>query len=293
MTKLYPTQNHPSSFHNQSIVYPVVSRRSGGVSIGINLSPSKKCNFACVYCQVNCQRLAEKKILSQLSSEIDLNILRTEIEKTVKVVLSGDLFTEERFHDTPKEKQVLHDFAFSGDGEPTLSPNFLEAVQLVAHLRDSLVSKSVKLVLITNSTTFRTPKTIEGCDALIEKNGEIWAKLDGLNEKIYHKINRSSVPFAEILDNLMFAASRWPIKIQTMLLRYENSPPSGEDIDSYIRILDKIISSGGKIASLQLYTVARPPIESNVSALNRHEMNAFAEIIRHQTGLLTEVYYSR
>lgn len=293
MTNLYPTQNHPSSFHSQSIVYPVVSRRSGGVSIGINLSPSKKCNFACIYCQVNCQRFIEKEFLSKLSSDVDLEKLRSEVEQTVKVVLSGELFSEERFQETPPAKRILRDFAFSGDGEPTLSPQFPEAVRLVARLRDELSSESVKLVLITNATTFRSKKTIEGCDSLIERNGEIWAKLDGLNEDIYHKLNRSSVPFKLIVDNLVFATSRWPVKIQTMFLRFGEVIPTKNDISSYIGTLERIVSSGGEIAGLQLYTVARPPVESNVSALSRIEMDDIANEIRQRTGLPTEVFYSR
>ena len=293
MVKLYPTQNHPSFYHGQKIVYPVVSRRSGGVSIGINLSPSKRCNFACVYCQVNCQRLAEKEILSQISPEVDFDTLRLELKETVRVVLSGELFSEERFHDTPPEKRSLHDFAFSGDGEPTLSPQFSQAVQLVADLRDEVAADSVKLILITNATTLKNKETVEGCDTLIERNGEIWAKLDALNEDVYREINRSAVPYSTIINNLTFAAKRWPIKIQTMFVRKSSALPTHGEIDFYINTLDRIVSSGGRISSLQLYTVARPPVESNVSALNQVEMDAIADEVRLKTGLLTEVFYSR
>ena len=211
----------------------------------------------------------------------------------MRAVLSGEVFSEDRFRETPAEKRSLRDFAFSGDGEPTLSPQFPQAVRLVAKLRDELVGKSVNLVLITNATTLRSPATIEGCDALIEQNGAIWAKLDGLNEGVYHKINRSSLPYAMIVDNLTFAAKRWPIKIQTMLLRSDSAVPTPEEIDSYIGTLDRITSSGGNITGLQLYTVARPPVESNVSALNQDELDSIADTVRRKTGLSTEVFYSR
>ena len=293
MIKLFPTQNHPSFYRKQDIVYPVVSRRSGGVSIGINLSPSKKCNFACTYCQVNCHRLLEEADLSKVSPKIDLDKLDKEVDETVKAVLSGEIFSEERFRETPSEKRVLRDFAFSGDGEPTLSPQFHDAVRLVARKRDDLLHQSVKLVLITNSTTFRNPQTIIGCDELIKRNGEIWAKFDGLNDDVYHNVNRSSIPFGTIIDNLIFASSRWPIKIQTMFLRDAGTIPSHEEITSYIEILDRIVSKGGKIVGLQLYTVARPPMESNISALNQFEMDAIADEVRQGTGLSTEVFYSR
>src|SRR5665213_1458021 len=44
---------HPRSYHDNKFVYPVLSRRSRGISIGINLNPDKVCNFDCIYCQVN------------------------------------------------------------------------------------------------------------------------------------------------------------------------------------------------------------------------------------------------
>lgn len=293
MTKLYPTQNHPSSYHRQNIVYPVVSRRSGGVSIGINLSPSKRCNFACVYCQVQYQRYRDGKFLNSLPSDVDLKKLQIEIRNTVEVVQSGRLFDEERFRDTLPEKRKLHDFAFSGDGEPTLSPQFADAVEIVANLKESLTPESVKLVLITNATNMRAKETIRGCDILKENNGEIWAKLDAGTDDLYQKMNRSAIPFENILDNIVFAASRWPVKIQTMLLRYGQNPPSRNDIDSYIKTVRKIKEKGGKITGLQLYTVARPPAESNVFPLSDEQMDLAAEEIGDKTGLKTTVFYSR
>ena len=56
MKKVLPIhQEHPRSFEQFRFVYPVVSRRSGGVSIVVNLNPDTTCNFDCVYCQVDRQ----------------------------------------------------------------------------------------------------------------------------------------------------------------------------------------------------------------------------------------------
>ncbi|MGI5831217.1 MAG: radical SAM protein [Thermoguttaceae bacterium] len=293
MTQLYPTQNHPSFYRRQKIVYPVVSRRSGGISIGINLSPSKRCNFACVYCQVQSERHSLGEPLPKLPVEIDLEKLEAEIRQTVPIISSGELFLEDNFRKTPPEKRALSNFAFSGDGEPTLSPQFSDAVRLVQRLRDELVQKSVKMVLITNATTLRSPRTIEGCDILASNHGEIWTKLDGGTREIYHRMNRSSVPYETILQNIAFAAAHWPIKIQTMFLRFEGTSPSEAEITSYIETLRRLNAKGGKIAGLQLYTVARPPVDSDVSALRNEEMDEIAERIKDGTGLEAEVFYSR
>lgn len=293
MTKLYPTQNHPSSFHRQQIVYPVVSRRSGGVSIGINLSPSKRCSFACIYCQVPYQRRRQEDLFRGLSPSVDLHELETEIRNTVDVVQSGRLFEEERFKETLPEKRELHDFAFSGDGEPTLSPQFADAVKIVTRLKKELTPESVKMVLITNATHLQAKDTIRGCDTLSENNGEIWAKLDAGSDELYQRMNRSIVPFGTVLENIAFAAMRWPVKIQTMFLRHGEYFPSQNEIDSYVRAICDIGEKGGKIMGLQLYTVARPPVESNVFPLSDEQMDRLAEEIGIRTGIAASVFYSR
>ena len=46
-------QRHERRWADNLYVYAVVSRRSHGVSVGINLNPGKECNFDCIYCQVD------------------------------------------------------------------------------------------------------------------------------------------------------------------------------------------------------------------------------------------------
>ncbi len=301
---LYPTQNHPSFFHRQKIVYPVVSRRSGGVSIGINLSPSKRCNFGCVYCQVHLDRVRNPELLSTISPKVDLSLLEGELRQTVGIVRNGSLFHEERFAATPEEKRVLRDFAFSGDGEPTLSPQFAEASAILARVRREERLDEVKLILITNATTLREPETVKGCDILAENNGDIWGKLDGGSEDHYRRMNRSTVPYGTILENLAFAASRWPVSIQTMLLTHDGIEPTDREIDDYVRTIEMILEKSRRLAGrdeagsnngirrILLYTVARVPVEMNVAALRSDEMDRFADKIRTRTGLETDVFYS-
>lgn len=293
MSKLYPTQDHPSFYGKQLIVYPVVSRRSGGVSIGINLSPSKACSFACIYCQVQVQRNKEKGFLAQISPETDLASLESELRSTVQIVADGSLFQESRFFETPPEKRILRDFAFSGDGEPTLSPQFAEAADITARLRKELALDAVKLVLITNATALTRPGAVAGCDILAANNGEIWAKLDAGTEDVYRRMNRSEVPFSTVLQNIEFAAKRWPVKIQTMFLASGGVRPAESEIDAYTSAIGRILQNGGRLLGVQLYTVARKPVDSSVSALTNDEMDELAFKVRQKTGLTTEVFYSR
>ena len=290
---IYPTRNHPSRYHDQSIVYPVVSRRAGGVSIGVNLSPSKWCNFGCVYCQVHVDRTREAERLAAISPLVDLARLKEELSATVAVVTSGALFREERFAATPPEKRILRDFAFSGDGEPTLSPQFAEAARILAETRRDLALDSLKLVLITNGTTLQAEQTVAGCETLSANNGEIWIKLDAGSEALYRRMNRSAVPFGAILENILFAARRFPVVIQTMLLAEGKNVPTEGAFEDYCQVLRHISDSGGQIRRVQLYTVARAPAENDVSPLDDAILNRWGERVAEETGLSVEVFYSK
>lgn len=296
---LYPTRNHPSRFHHQRIVYPVVSRRAGGVSIGVNLSPSKRCNFGCVYCQVHVDRTRDAELLAQVSPLVDLSLLESELRATVETVESGSLFSEPRFAETPAEKRFLKDFAFSGDGEPTLSPQFPEAVEILARVRKEKRLDALKLVLITNATNLRNERTVDGCDLLAKNGGEVWVKLDGGSPEHYRRMNRSSVPFETILDHIAFAARRWPTAIQTMFLAEAGISPSDREVADYCRTIRELLASGergaqaGRVSRIQLYTVARPPVENDVSPLDNATMDALAKRVHEETGVSVEVFYSK
>src|SRR5882724_4778546 len=103
---------HPRSWHENKFVYPVVSRRSKGISIGVNLNPDKVCNFDCIYCQVDRRSEAETQF-------VETGPLLDEIDQMLHLVTSGALFEGEAFCHVPPERRRLNDIAFAGDGEPT------------------------------------------------------------------------------------------------------------------------------------------------------------------------------
>src|ERR1700676_2287130 len=108
-TPLYVHRDHRRTFAENRYVYAVVSRRSKGVSIGLNLNPDKVCNFDCVYCQVD-------RTTPGFGREVDVPRLLAELEAMLDLVTSGELFTIDRFAQTPAELRRLNDIAFSGDG---------------------------------------------------------------------------------------------------------------------------------------------------------------------------------
>src|SRR2546421_3678324 len=175
---LFVHRDHRRNFAENLYVYAVVSRRSKGVSIGVNLNPDKVCNFDCVYCQVD-------RKTPPIVREVDVPRLTAELRQMAEMVQSGELFQLERFRGTPAHLRRLNDIAFSGDGEPTTCPEFLEIVQAAAAIKRQRRLTNVKMVLITNATMFHRPKVREALAVLDANNGEIWAKLEAGTEAYY------------------------------------------------------------------------------------------------------------
>src|SRR5579862_5576390 len=125
---LYVHRDHRRNFAENLYVYAVVSRRSKGVSVGLNLNPDKVCNFDCVYCQVD-------RSTPGPDGGVDLDVLARELDDMLTLVGSGALFEDERFRSTPPELRRLNDIAFAGDGEPTICPRFAAAVDVAAAAR--------------------------------------------------------------------------------------------------------------------------------------------------------------
>jgi wyosine [tRNA(Phe)-imidazoG37] synthetase (radical SAM superfamily) len=278
--------SHSRGFAANRYVYPVLSRRAGGISVGVNLNPDRFCNFDCVYCQID--RTPPEKV-----EPLDLDVLAGELDWMVEEVVSGRIFQGPKFQDTPPSLRRFNDIAFSGDGEPTACPGFDRAVEICAEVRRRHELNDVKLVLITNATLFQQPRVRKALDILDANNGEIWAKLDASSADYYRLVNRSAVPWQRILDNLREAALARPIVIQSLFLRMHGEQPSQAELDAYCDRLQEIAAAGGQIKLVQIHTVARPPAESWATPLTNAEVDAIVEMVRQRTGLAVAGFYGR
>jgi wyosine [tRNA(Phe)-imidazoG37] synthetase (radical SAM superfamily) len=273
---------HPRSWHDNRFVYPVLSRRSQGISIGVNLNPDKVCNFDCIYCQVDRRSEAETKF-------VETDQLLAEIDHMLSLVASGALFDDEAFKAVPPERRRLNDIAFSGDGEPTTYRNFDEIIAAVADLKRRHSLPSVKLVLITNASMFHRPAVERGLAILDENNGEIWAKLEAGTDEYYQLVERTKVPLRRVLDNIALAARVRPIVIQSLFMRISGAAPPATEITAFCDRLAEIVAAGGQLKLVQIYTVARPPAESFVTPLSEPELEVIASRVR-ALGIGAEVY---
>jgi len=277
---------HPRSFEQNRYVYPVVSRRAGGVSIGVNLNLDKVCNFDCIYCQVNRSKTAEKEF-------VELQRLAAELDAAVELVTSGRIYQQPKFSQTPPPLRRLNDIALSGDGEPTTYRNFDDVIAVCADVLRRRKLDDVKLVLITNATMFHRDRVRRGLGMLDAAHGEIWAKLDAGTEAYYNLVARTSIPFWRILENLCDAARVRPMVIQSLFMRIHGEPPPLTEQEAYCGRLAEIVADGGQIKLVQIHTIARPPAETWVAALTDAEIDALADLVRRRTGLAVAAFHNR
>jgi len=282
--KLRQFFDHPRHFRENKFVYPVVSRRSRGLSIGINLNPDRICNFDCIYCQVDRRSEAEQRF-------VETERLVVELQALLQFIASGDLFRDPDFADVPRELRRINDIAFSGDGEPTSHRNFDELVELVAEIKRRHGLDHVKLLLITNASLFHRPPVQRGLQILDRNQGEIWAKLDAGTEAYYQLVERTAVPFSLVLDNIRAAAQQRALVIQSLFMRIREQPPATAEIEAFADRLCEILADGGQFTAVQIYTIARPPAESWVQALSDPEVDAIAEMVQARIPVPVECYY--
>ena len=279
-----PHTRHERLFEANRYVYPVISRRAGGLSIGINLNPDKACNFDCIYCQVD--RAVESEIRF-----VGLDQLLEELDHMLPWAASGRIYEHPLFRDVPPEWRRWNDIAFSGDGEPTTYRNFDGIIAACAEVKRRHGAHEVKLVLITNASMLQRPHVQRGLEILDANQGEIWAKLDAGTEEYFRRVDRTRIPFSRILENITAAAQIRPLVIQALFMRIQDEPPEATELDAFCQRLKEITAAGGQLSLIQVYTVARQPAESFVAPLSSAEVDAIAQRVRQQTGLAAAAFH--
>ena len=258
-------------------VYPVLSRRAGGVSIGVNLNPNHGCNWRCVYCQV-------PGLVRGSGPKIELGRLENELAEVLDAILRGD--------SRQLTRAALRDVAFSGNGEPTTSPDFAAAVDVVGGLLASRgLAGSLPVVLITNGSTFHRPPVTRALERIAELAGEIWFKLDSATPAGLARINGVRLPVTERLAQLRRAAERAPTWLQTCVFRWDGAPPSTDEQAAYLGLVAELVAEGIPLRGVLLYGLARPsaqPEANRVAPLPREWLDDFALRIREK-GLVVRV----
>jgi wyosine [tRNA(Phe)-imidazoG37] synthetase (radical SAM superfamily) len=261
-------------------VYAVISSRAGGLSLGVNMCPDRVCNFDCSYCEVDRRTPSlERKLL--------VDVMAGELHRTLLAVRQGQLRCRPWYHSLPSDLLQLRHVALSGDGEPTLAPNFVEAVQAVVRVR--ALGGFFKIVLLTNGTGLDQPEVLRGLESLT-KSDEIWIKLDGGTQSFVDKINRPNVPLEKILSNILLVGRMRPVVIQSLFPAIRGEEPPFEEIHEYAERLKELKANGAQISLVQIYSAARPGVHKEWGHLPLRVLSQIAQTVRHETGLRAEVF---
>ena len=206
-------------------------------------------------------------------------------------VFFGQLFEVPQFAQAPAHLRRLNDIAFSGDGEPTTYRNFDEIIAACAGLKDRLELADVKMVLISNASMFHREHVQRGLATLDAHQGEIWAKLEAGTDAYYQLVERTPIPFRQILDNITAAARVRPLIIQSLFMRIHGQAPPPEELIAFCDRLNEITAADGRIKLVQIYTVARRPAEDFVAPLSDAEVDAIVELVKQRTHLPAAPFY--
>lgn len=239
-----------------SIIYgPIFSRRLGR-SLGINLSgvDGKVCSFNCVYCQYGRAEPVQPADLRTGMPSID-EVL-SQVERAMKKPRTIDYLT------------------FSGNGEPTLHPEFPEIVRGVLALRDQYRPEA-RLAVLSNASRVTEPE-IRSALQLLDAP---MMKLDAGDEKTFRAINcpAHSVSFAEVIAGLKEMPN---LMIQSMMLEGKITNVRGEAFEAWANLVAEL-----NPGAIHIYSLDRPAAFGGVDCVSAARLEEIAADLRSQFQL--------
>ena len=269
-------------FLENQFVYLAISPRAGGLSIGVNVNPLVKCTFNCLYCEID-------RAQPVRAARFDTERMAAELEATLRLAGAGHLRQLPRYAKLPDQLLQMRHVALSGDGEPTLADHFTEALFEINHLRTRGDLPFFKIVVVTNSTALDRPKVQEGL-TLLNREDQVWAKLDGGTQDYLNRLNGLTAPIEKILDNILRVGRRRPVVIQSLFPAINGAEPPADEIQQYAQRLKQLKKQRAQISLVQIYSATRPMARTGCSHLPLKSLSKIAHTVRQVTGLRAEVF---
>ena len=268
--------DHSRDSAGMTYVYPVVSRRAGGVSVGINLNVNNACNWACVYCQV-------PHLTRGGPPPVDLGLLENELTRFLRDATVGDFLAK----NVPPDSRRLVDVAFSGNGEPTSALEFAPAVECVgAVLQKFGLLPGLKIRLITNGSLLHRPLVQQGIARIGELGGEIWFKVDRATLAGIEAVNNVRLAPEKVRESLLACAQLAPTWVQTCYFALDGEEASPAERSAYLELLESV---SDKIKGVHLYGLARPSLQPAASRLSNLSLENFQRFARSVSSIGIEV----
>ena len=252
----------------QKILFGPIHSRRLGRSLGINLLPEdlKLCTFNCVYCE--CGWAKTDKIIYDklLSKETIISVLR------------------QRFAELHQQGLEIDSITYSGNGEPTLHPDFAAVTDELIRLRNKYFPQTV-ISCLSNSTQLFRQDVFEA----LQKIDNRILKLDAGQQRTLDLINKPFAPISidEITNNL--AKFNGDLTVQTLFLRGESDGQTidnttDEEVEAWLERL-KII----KPQKVMMYPIDRETPAKNLKKISKEEMETIAEKVQ-RLGITTLIY---
>ncbi|MGR8953125.1 MAG: radical SAM protein [Gammaproteobacteria bacterium] len=273
MSSQLSATDHRRDSAGLTYIYPVLSRRAGGLSIGVNFNINNACNWQCIYCQVPDLKIGA-------APKLDFRLLEQELRGFLAEVLSGDFY---RRFQVPEEQRTIKDIALSGNGEPTSVPQFAKAVELIGTIAlEAGIFPGSRYVLITNGSLVHQPKVQEGLKMLNKFDGEVWFKLDSATAAGRRLINKTGQSIEASLHNLVLAAGLCRTKVQICMVNIDQRGFPEQERTALLQALESVRQKSG-LSQILLYTIARPSLQTGAERLSPMPepiMQAFAADLR-------------
>lgn len=237
-----------------SIVYGPIHSRRLGTSLGMEIMPleHKLCTFDCVYCECGWNKKVFQPVLPTREE------IRTALETQLRQMAND---------------QCLDVITFSGNGEPTLHPDFLNIIRDTCALRDRYCP-SAKVSVLSNSTQLGRPEVVEAlrlCDNRI-------LKLDAATDEMMRRIDQPVNELLTVSQLIEWLAQfNGDFTLQTCFLRGEhNGLPidntSSQELEAWYKAVETL-----RPKQIMIYVIDRKTPEEKLEKISREEMNRIAE----------------
>ena len=244
------------------IIYgPILSRRLGR-SLGINLLPTghKVCSFNCIYCQYG----PAKPVLPDRIEAV--------FPPTYEV-----LWQVER---ALKKPRTINYLTFSGNGEPTMHPDFKNIARGVRSLRDKFRPEA-QLAILSNSSGVTQPEVLT---ALTLMDAPMM-KLDAGDERTFYAINRPAQP--EDFWNVVNGLKKIPnLMIQSMLVDGEISNIHGPSFSAWVELMVNL-----QPHQIHIYSIERPPADEHVVPVSPQRLDKIALDLINNYDLKVQAFW--
>lgn len=274
-------KDHSRQFEEFSVVYPVVSRRAGGVSLGINLNPNGACNYKCVYCQVPRFRLDASV------SDPKIPLILKECDWLYEMIKDGRLFDLPRFSQTPAHLREIKDISLSGDGEPSL---YAKLATLLPFLQERAQKWGVSLQIISNGKGLLRPDVLPELEKFRPGKDRVWLKADAWNDedmKSIYDIKEEYQLHRQQLEDILANVRCW---LQLCVYLKGDQIYSCESPKLIGRQIQRWGSHYKQLEAVQIYTLARETFQSGLKALSDDQLKEWVAKVKSEVRLPVKAY---